>query len=117
MIRVKLFDGGKATPVQCLLIAVWLVVLLSVLAIWANTSLSLLGSDVSGVLISVGRLIGLLATFFVLTQFMLMGRVYWIERAFGLDHLASYHRINGYMAITGILLHPCFIVTGYALAA
>ena len=64
-----------------------------------------------------GRLFGLLAATFALTQFLLMGRILWIERPFGLDHLAGYHRFNGYAAITAILIHAPLVVLGYALSA
>jgi len=69
-----------------------------------------------GILLAIGRLLGILATVFALTQFLLMGRILWIERPFGLDHLASYHRFNGLAAISLILIHPLFVIAGYAMA-
>lgn len=106
--KVHLLDG-RVTAWQQALLAVWSLALVSVVALWAPRGIDSLVSGPSGLFLSIGQLLGLLATFFALTQFMLMGRVFWIEQAFGLDRLAGYHRLNGYMAITLILLHPMFI--------
>lgn len=54
---------------------------------------------------ALGRLAGLGATFCALTQFVLMGRVGWLEPIFGLDRLAVFHRRNGIATIILILLH------------
>jgi predicted ferric reductase len=61
-----------------------------------------------------GRLCGLLAVYFVLLQFLMMGRTRWIEGIFGLDKITRIHRLNGYLSITFIILHPIFIVIGYS---
>lgn len=111
-LKVHLFDG-RLTLVQQLIVLFWGALLVSVIALWAPVGVDLLQSGLSGMFIATAQLLGLLATFFALTQFMLMGRIAWIERAFGLDRLASYHRFNGYMAITLIVLHPIFITLGY----
>lgn len=74
-------------------------------------------SDLSGVFYAFGKLTGLLAAFFVLLQFVLMGRAVWIESAFGLDRLARIHRVNGYLSILFILLHPVFLTISYAMDA
>lgn len=108
---------GTVTTKQGLVIGAWYGELLLAVIAWATTSADLLASgSVGGVLLAIGRLLGILATVFALTQFLLMGRILWIERPFGLDHLASYHRFNGYAAMTLILLHPLFVVAGYAVA-
>lgn len=114
--RVRLFDG-PLTAGQQLILALWSALLAGVIGFWAVTSLELLLGGVSSALVSAGRLFGLLATFFALTQFMLMGRIVWIERSFGLDRLAGYHRINGYLAITFIIIHPILLISGYAIAS
>ncbi len=115
-IKTKLFDGPVSVA-QVLVIVLWLVVLVLIIVLWATTSLSLFGSNISNSFIAAGRAFGLLAVFFALTQFMLMGRISWVEKPFGLDKLASFHRTNGYFAILCILIHPSFIAIGYALAA
>lgn len=106
--KVHLFDGSL-TLGQQLILLLWGALLVSVVALWAPLGLQLLAGGPGEQLLAIGQLLGLLATFFALTQFMLMGRIGWVERHFGLDRLASYHRFNGYMAIALILLHPLFI--------
>lgn len=117
MIKTKLFDG-KISAYQATLTGAWYTNLLIILYIWAATSVTLItDGGLGGLSLAFGRLFGLLAAYFALTQFLLMGRILWIERAFGLDHLASYHRLNGYMAIYSILIHAQLVVLGYALSS
>jgi predicted ferric reductase len=115
-LRTPLFDSTP-TIAQQTIVGAWAIALFAVVALWGLTSSALLSGGPSSALLSVGLLVGLLATFFALTQFMLMGRISWIESAFGLDRLASYHRFNGYAAITLILLHAPFITGSYALSS
>lgn len=114
-VKVRLFDG-RITLAQQLLILLWGTLLVSVIVLWAPMGTQLISSSPSGLLLGIGQLLGLLATFFALTQFMLMGRAAWIERAFGLDRIAHFHRLNGYAAMTLILLHPVFITLSHAAA-
>lgn len=117
MVKTKLFDG-KITMYQALILSAWYINLGAVLVLWATTSATLITSgDLGSMVIAAGRLFGLLAAFFALTQFMLMGRAVWVERNFGLDHLASYHRFNGYVTIYSILIHIPVVVLGYSLSS
>ena len=113
-VRIKLIGDRPATLAQQAIIGFWGVNLALVVALWFTTSA--FSTELPVMLDTFAMLFGLLATFFALTQFMLMGRIGWIERRFGLDHLASYHRINGYLAFTFILIHPIFVTVSYALA-
>jgi predicted ferric reductase len=115
--KTKLFDGSP-TFTQAAIIGFWLLNFIIVLLLWESTSLDLLRSgSAAGVFTALGRLFGLLAAFFALTQFILMGRLWWLERPFGLDHLASYHRKNGNLAFFFIIIHPIFIAIGYGITA
>lgn len=64
--------------------------------------------------IAAGRFTGLLAVFFVLVEFLLIGRVKWIERVSGYDRLSRWHHWIGLFALFFIALHPFFLVWGYA---
>lgn len=114
MIKIKLFEGSP-TLAQQAVVGLWtlnlgfLIVLVAITATGYSTAAEILDT--------IGMLFGVMAVYFALTQFMLMGRIGWIERHFGLDHLASWHRINGYLAIIFILIHPIFITISYALLA
>ena len=77
---------------------------------WWSNSGSLLTSDPAHMFLALGRLSGLLAAFFVLLQFLLMGRAIWLERTFGLDKLSRVHHLNGFFAFILILTHPFLIV-------
>lgn len=65
-------------------------------------------------LLALGRLTGLLLALSALFQVILIGRVAWVEKAFGLDQSAKVHRIVGY-SISGFLLaHPILLGFAYA---
>lgn len=76
-----------------------------------------LTSTTAGFLISLGRLFGLLAVYFVLLQFLLIGRAPWLEKVFGLDQLSRMHHLNGFLSIFFITLHPVFLSIGYGLVS
>lgn len=83
---------------------------------WSNSGLLMLG-DRSDVFVSLGRLTGLLATYLVLWELLLIGRQPWLERVFGLDRLADFHHWNGLFCWLFIVLHPVLLSLGYGLAS
>lgn len=66
--------------------------------------------DLTTMLHALGRLFGLVATYCALTQFVVMGRVGWLEPIFGLDRLAIFHRRNGVATLSFMLLHSSLMV-------
>jgi predicted ferric reductase len=68
-------------------------------------------------LTSIGRLTGLVAADMLLVQVMLMARVPWIERTYGQDRLARWHRLVGFTSINLMLIHVALITLGYAATA
>jgi predicted ferric reductase len=62
-----------------------------------------------------GRVTGLLGTYLVLWQLLLMGRLPWLEHAFGLERMAVLHKWNGYLAVGLLLGHGVFQTLGYQL--
>jgi predicted ferric reductase len=62
-----------------------------------------------------GRVTGLLGTYLVLWQLLLMARIPWLEHAFGLERMAVLHKWNGYFAISLLLGHGVFQTIGYQL--
>jgi predicted ferric reductase len=93
------------------------IAILGVVSLWAISSFNGLVSSPAGALTALGQLAGLLAALCALIQFMLMGRIGWIEGPFGLDRLAIFHRLNGYATISLILIHPLLLSFGYGLNA
>lgn len=95
----------------------FLISLSVILYFWSSHSVILLYQGTGTILIAFGRLFGLLAVYFVLLQFLLIGRVLWIEKIFGLDKLSRIHHLNGEFSILFILLHPIFLTFGYAISS
>lgn len=85
---------------------------------WAGSAaIEVTSGDLATVAHAFARLFGLLATFCALMQFVLMGRLGWLEPIFGLDRLAIFHRRNGVAALVFILSHAAtMIVTHGALS-
>lgn len=63
---------------------------------------------------SVGRLTGLVSADLLLIQVFLMARVPWLERAYGQDRLARWHRLVGSTSFNLLLAHIVLITIGYA---
>lgn len=89
----------------------WLANLCVIVGFWWNGSGQTFTNEP---ILAMGRLAGLIATFCALTQFVLMGRVGWLEPIFGLDKLAIFHRRNGIATILLILAHAFLITLGYS---
>ncbi len=83
--------------------------------LWQNNSAYYISHPGDGnIYRAVGRLAGLLGEFFVLLQLILIGRVAWVERAFGFDRLNHLHRWVGYFILILLLSHPALLVIGAA---
>lgn len=73
--------------------------------------------DAAGQLLAWGRLAGLLAAYGILLQLILIGRVKWVERAFGLDRLSRLHHVVGFALIVFLVAHPMLVTLGHAMQA
>ena len=78
--------------------------------------LSHLGTT-GGVATGTGQLTGLLGTYAVLIELLLMARLPWLERFVGLDRLAIWHRWTGFAAVSLLVAHTVLITVGYAQSA
>lgn len=65
-------------------------------------------------LVSAGRLTGLIAADLMLIQILLLARIPLVERAFGQDRLAHWHRWIGFTSFNLLLLHVVLVTVGYA---
>ncbi|MGI5240041.1 ferredoxin reductase family protein [Dactylosporangium sp. CA-139066] len=98
--------------------AVAWVSLLAVTALWvANRGLQDAAGSWPDATTSLGRLTGLLASDLLLLQVLLMARVPLMERAFGQDRLARWHRWTGFTSFHLMVAHIVLITIGYAGAA
>ncbi|MDD5678329.1 MAG: ferric reductase-like transmembrane domain-containing protein [Kiritimatiellae bacterium] len=78
---------------------------------------NLLTGATFGQFLAWGRLAGLLAAFAILLQIILVGRVKWVERAFGLDRLTRLHHIIGFSLVVLLVAHPILVTAGHAMQA
>lgn len=70
--------------------------------------------DPGGYFTALGQTTGLIGTYAVLIQVLLMSRIGWVERFIGFDRLAVWHRWTGFASVTLIIAHAGFITIGYA---
>ena len=87
---------------------------LFVVALWVTNGGIAGLTSTSGVLDESGRLTGLIASYLLLLQVLLMARVPFVEQAFGQDGLTRLHRWFGFSSFTLMLAHIALITFGYA---
>lgn len=84
---------------------------------WSQTSGAMLSLpwSVGSPAVAWGRISGLLLEFALLIQLVLIGRISWIEQAFGHDGLNRIHRLVGYWLVALLIAHPLLLSVGYGL--
>jgi predicted ferric reductase len=91
--------------------------LVLVIALWLNGGgIQGLG-EIGGPATEIGRLSGLVASYLLLIQVLLMARIPWLEGIWGQDVLARQHRIVGFASFDLMVVHIVAITLGYAAAA
>ena len=60
-------------------------------------------------LTAAGRITGLVGTYLVLVQVVLMARLPWLDRRIGTDRMAAWHRSNGQYTIGMLVAHTVLI--------
>ncbi|WP_199509716.1 ferredoxin reductase family protein [Nucisporomicrobium flavum] len=92
--------------------------LLIVTALWVgNGGVRQLSGGGPDAVSAIGRLTGLWASDLLLLQVLLMARIPLVERAFGQDRLARWHRWTGFTSFWMMIGHIVLITLGYAGAA
>src|SRR6202140_1126546 len=111
--------GQAARPRRLLFSASDVIVLIAInaaliVAMWVrHGALNQLGSP-SAKLTAAGQLTALVGTYAALVQVLLMSRSPWLERRFGMDGLAQWHRWLGFGVTILIGAHVIFTTVGYA---
>ena len=86
-----------------------------VLVLWLHGGgLRNVATGPGGALTSAGRLTGLIAADLLVIQVVTMARIPWVERVFGQDQLARWHRYTGFTSFNLVLVHILLITLGYA---
>ncbi|WP_432991099.1 ferredoxin reductase family protein [Dactylosporangium sp. CA-233914] len=89
--------------------------LVVVAALWVNGGgVSEIAGGGWAAVTGAGRLAGLLAADLMLLQVLLLARIPAVERAFGQDRLARWHRWTGFTSFNLMAVHIVLIVLGYA---
>lgn len=89
--------------------------LLVVLVLWVRgRGIPLLFGPGGDAADTVGRLTGLVSADLLLLMVFLMARVPFVERAFGQDTLARWHRVTGFTSFWLMVAHVVLITIGYA---
>ncbi|GIE00238.1 ferredoxin reductase family protein [Paractinoplanes durhamensis] len=92
--------------------------LLIVTALWVgNGGVQQVTGGGADAVSAAGRLTGLWASDLLLLQVLLMARIPLVERAFGQDRLARWHRWTGFTSFWLMVAHVVLITVGYAGAA
>ena len=88
---------------------------LVIFVLWWSSSGFEITRTASDTFNGLGRITGLIGTYLVLCQLLLMARTAWLEAAFGFERMAVLHKWNGYAAVGLILAHAVFQTLGYQL--
>src|SRR6478735_10010157 len=90
--------------------------LVVVVALWLSGGALAGFGGVGGPMTELGRLSGLIASYLLLIQVLLMARIPWLEGIWGQDALAQQHRLVGFTSFHLMLVHIVTITLGYAAA-
>lgn len=88
--------------------------LVAVLALWLHDGGVQGFGPPGGVATELGRVSGLVASYLLLLQVIMMARIPWVEGIWGQDVLARRHRLVGFASFHLMLLHIVAITIGYA---
>ncbi len=97
----------------------WLLALnlVVVAAMWVFHGGPARSNDLGGVVTSLGQLAGLAGAMSALVGLLMMSRAPWLERLFGMDRMAHWHRLVGFTTVYLIGGHAVLITVGYAIDA
>lgn len=90
---------------------------LGVLAIWASTTAAGFAASPVELATALSELAGLVASYLVCVQLLLIARIPWFEAAVGLDRLVGWHRVVGPSVLILVCLHVILIVAATGLPA
>lgn len=111
--------GKSRRAERPIVVGLWVAVLANaavVIWLWLHGGgISLARENLAGLFTSLGRVTALVGTYLVLVQVLLLARIPWLERRVGFDRLTVWHRRNGKVAITLVVVHVPLIAIGYAM--
>ncbi|MFC4241985.1 ferric reductase-like transmembrane domain-containing protein [Gryllotalpicola reticulitermitis] len=87
---------------------------LAVVALWWPTAV--VTADGATLATAVAELAGMIGSYLVCVQLLLIARVPWLERAIGLDRLVGWHKVVGTATLFLVLAHVSFMTLSQWLA-
>jgi predicted ferric reductase len=90
---------------------VWLVVAVNVAIV---ETVFLTAEPAGNEVLGLGRWLGLHLALVMILQLVLIARLPWLDRRIGMDRLTCWHRWTGFTLFWLVLLHPAFVLLGYA---
>ncbi|MGK5682021.1 ferredoxin reductase family protein [Actinoplanes sp. URMC 104] len=91
---------------------IWVFLLLNLAIV--ELMLSHPGRPAPNTLTTVGRVLGMHLAFVLALQVLLVARLPFLDRRLGMDRLTAWHRWTGFTVFWLVLLHPTFVLLGYA---
>lgn len=88
--------------------------LVAVVALWLHDGGVQAMTGPGEILTGTGRLTGLVASYLLLLQVVMMARIPWVEGIWGQDTLTRRHRLIGFLSFHLMLAHLVTITLGYA---
>ena len=85
-----------------------------VVALWWHDTQAQSLHTLGGQLIGAGQVTGLVGTYLIVVEVLLMGRIPWLDRLVGMDRLAVWHRYTGEYALGLLIAHTLLTVWGYS---
>jgi predicted ferric reductase len=102
----------RLAPARTAYVALWVFVLANLVIV--ELMFATAGPPAHNTLTAVGRLLGLHLAFVMALQLLLIARLPFLDRRIGMDKLTSWHRWVGFTLFWLALLHPAFVLLGYA---
>ncbi|AGZ42235.1 ferredoxin reductase family protein [Actinoplanes friuliensis] len=98
-------------PAQLARLVLWTVVGVNVLIV---ELVFLTAEAAKNPILGFGKWLGLHLALIMVLQLVLVARLPWLDRRIGMDRLTSWHRWTGFSLFWLVLLHPAFVLLGYA---
>ncbi|MFP4084892.1 MAG: ferric reductase-like transmembrane domain-containing protein [Desulfonatronovibrio sp.] len=87
-------------------------IILYLLVVILPVLLTVRPGEPDGIFIDVGRNLALTGFMILVLQFLIISRIKWIEKAFGLDILIRFHKFIAVGALCLLLIHPLLVAWG-----
>ena len=98
-------------PARLARLVLWAVVAVNLLIV---ETVFLTADPAKNAILGVGKWLGLHLALVMILQLILIARLPFLDRRIGMDRLTSWHRWTGFTLFWLVLLHPTFILLGYA---